>query len=676
MSVRKKLNKLVCNCIQKDAESATKIIDRFDVVSFDIFDTLAKRNVRKPEDIFVILGRKIKNELKMEISDFAQLRITAEKQARHNLQAGSEEVTLDEIYDSFRKVLSLENVEPDDSQIEKIKQMEIDTELEYTTPNCEIINLYNMAKQLNKTIIIVSDMYLDKAVIEKMLNKISVTDYSDLFLSSELQKTKRSGSLFDEVVAKYRGKSIIHIGDNLRSDYLAPKKKEICPFLINRDTTHLEYWKRNANKERIDYSEVYGFLNNNIPVQPELAYRIGYEVLGPMLLGFCQFLHKHFREDNIEKYLFLSRDGKIMKMVYEILFPEEKDKCIYFHASRKALINPLLSECKDYDDFFGTLLPVLHVTSFDAVCGVCELPAADMSEYLQKLGYSLQTDIFSIDEKDKAHIYEHIMLLGKKYFSEQKEALHQYTDSVGINGNTAVIDIGWNGTSQRLFQKSVSEDIKLFGYYLGVRNTGTPEFYKGVNRLGYFLNPGDKTDYELRTRFAASIMDILFIFEEGSTKGYFVTEDGVGILYSNIEYGTNEIKLVEQIHRGAMDVVNRFVSCFGHAKDGYLSSDEYMHTLMSVYSKAALNPSKKVLDYFADFVIDEGVKVRMVSDKKLGYYIIHPKKLITGLNHSLCKIWFLKSVFGIPIPYYSLLKMAAKLGVKSKYRKKMIKNSK
>lgn len=73
-----------------------KLIDKVQVVSFDIFDTLIWCIYRKPTDLFRHLEEAEKQR------GFAHARIEAEKQARlHVLKAGKPEVTLDEIYEAI-----------------------------------------------------------------------------------------------------------------------------------------------------------------------------------------------------------------------------------------------------------------------------------------------------------------------------------------------------------------------------------------------------------------------------------------------------------------------------------------------------------------------------------------------------------------------------------------------
>ena len=71
-------------------------IDKVDVVSFDIFDTLLKRNVRHPKDVFNLVESKYNAESSVELKDFRSQRVLAECKAREN--ATKEDITLDDIY--------------------------------------------------------------------------------------------------------------------------------------------------------------------------------------------------------------------------------------------------------------------------------------------------------------------------------------------------------------------------------------------------------------------------------------------------------------------------------------------------------------------------------------------------------------------------------------------------
>ena len=61
-----------------DAKILFKRIEKYENVSFDVFDTLLKRKVNNPNDVFNLMQRAVQDK----ISNFAQKRIHAESQAR------------------------------------------------------------------------------------------------------------------------------------------------------------------------------------------------------------------------------------------------------------------------------------------------------------------------------------------------------------------------------------------------------------------------------------------------------------------------------------------------------------------------------------------------------------------------------------------------------------------
>ena len=74
-------------------------IDRADTVSFDIFDTLIMRKIFSPEDVFRLLGEKVRTELKLDC-EIAGIRAQAAAQCGSN-------ATINEIYKQIRKSTNL-----------------------------------------------------------------------------------------------------------------------------------------------------------------------------------------------------------------------------------------------------------------------------------------------------------------------------------------------------------------------------------------------------------------------------------------------------------------------------------------------------------------------------------------------------------------------------------------
>jgi len=184
-----------------------QIIKHSKVVSFDVFDTLLLRNVPHPQDIFTII------EEKHQIYNFKKKRIQAEIQARKTNFYN--EITLNEIYQF------LPNID---------MAYEIEVEKESLFLNLEIYDLYQYAKDLNKTIIVISDMYLDKETLSQILHKNHLDAIEKIYVSSEYRLTKKEGALYERVLQDLNIKNpnnVLHIGDNTLSDVIMAKEKGI-----------------------------------------------------------------------------------------------------------------------------------------------------------------------------------------------------------------------------------------------------------------------------------------------------------------------------------------------------------------------------------------------------------------------------------------------------------------
>ena len=295
------------------------------MVSFDIFDTLILRPYACPADLFVHLE-------KINCCDgFAKNRISAERLAHKNTDA--EEVTLNEIY----KYLP--------AKFKKFKATEIKLEYEASRANPEIQKLYNYAQKKGKTVIIVSDMYLPRWAIEEMLRKCGYVGYYKLYLSSERRKTKNSSNLYREILneLKVAPKEIVHIGDNYFSDCEQAKKVGINAlyypkltdrFLKNRNNE--KFKKFYAQNRELFRSIVIAQLaykqsqdESKVMSQSKYWYNVGYQICGPFVFAFCNFVSKQPFLKNCRDVAFIGRGAYVPFKIFKILNPQILSHYIY-----------------------------------------------------------------------------------------------------------------------------------------------------------------------------------------------------------------------------------------------------------------------------------------------------------------------------------------------------------
>jgi HAD superfamily hydrolase (TIGR01549 family) len=190
--------------------------DKYEYISFDIFDTLLLRPFWDPTDLFYFVGvyamslNIVKNEL-----EFMKIRKKAEEIARLRVGRKIEDITIDEIYDTLKKLLHR------NSDIESLMKYETNLELNFCYRRQSGYELYCKAIKSNKRVICISDMYLKKQKIEELLHKNGYSQFEMIYLSSETRLGKYTGHLYQHVLEHLnieQKEKIMHIGDNYHSD--------------------------------------------------------------------------------------------------------------------------------------------------------------------------------------------------------------------------------------------------------------------------------------------------------------------------------------------------------------------------------------------------------------------------------------------------------------------------
>lgn len=196
------------------AETILEVLSRFDVVCFDVFDTLLFRKVKKPTDVFVLM------EQRLGISGLAHAREQAEWEARQEKcqKTGCWEITFAEIYEKMPQF----TVE----QRQKIQETEWRIETEQLMANPVMMQVVKGLLSMGISLVVISDMYLDGRTLSQLLQGCGYPVFQRLYVSSEHGGSKSDGKLFQYVREReqWEGKCIAHIGDNFHSDVKAAKE--------------------------------------------------------------------------------------------------------------------------------------------------------------------------------------------------------------------------------------------------------------------------------------------------------------------------------------------------------------------------------------------------------------------------------------------------------------------
>ena len=223
-TLKKLLRSFLSRCRGKGIDKIPDaLINKAQVISFDVFDTLVLRSVGSPVDVFDIVESSYNQKgIGKTVTAFKAERIKAETRARS--KSAGKEITLGDIYLELSEVY-------DSATAEALRNIETESELSVCKANPEMLAFYQKMMSLGKRIIIVSDMYLPSEVIGTVLTNCGFDGYEKLYVSSEYGVMKRYGELFEVVKQDYKDVNLLHIGDHPIADYSVVKRMGMNAFL-------------------------------------------------------------------------------------------------------------------------------------------------------------------------------------------------------------------------------------------------------------------------------------------------------------------------------------------------------------------------------------------------------------------------------------------------------------
>lgn len=450
------------------------------VIAFDIFDTLLIRPVMHPEAAKMIVGHRSRE---MAGLDYVGLRAHAEERARSRL---GRDVGLDDIYAEFASLTGRRI-----DEVGHLRALEEDTELHLAAPRPDCIDLMNHAMRGGKRVVLVSDMFLPRALIQKILSENGIAGYHALYLSSELGIRKDTGGLYRFVWEREQvvPSELLMVGDNEHSDVQIPLNlgMQVCHVLrpieiaraLPRFSRILE-WAQTKG----DLSEqlVLGLVIRKLfrPVfYPSLdpaslinggPEHIGYAVVGPVILSFCLWLIDTAKKDRIEKLFFLAREGQLLKTVYDqvAMHIDDAIPSEYLVLSRRAVTVPMIESTEDIfkiagdSDYFPNELQEFLKYRYGLT-----LKDNDLHN-LYGQGLWKQGELVEVmgDIRRLKPVLEALKetIVGRSRM--ERPGLTAYLRNIGLQDvvSAAVVDVGYSATIQGLLSGFLKKPIQ--GYYM------------------------------------------------------------------------------------------------------------------------------------------------------------------------------------------------------------------
>lgn len=443
-SIKKIITRLYSD---NEQEIINKINDKsIKVISFDLFDTLVTRDVSDYDYIYKMLESAYKD--KYACNDKIQIiRINAEIKARK--RSCKEEINIEDIYDEFPAEYK--------SRISWLIQKEIELVISLCEKNNHIDRVYNEALKSGKRVFIISDTYLPKSCIEKILRKTGYGVFENIYVSSEFGYTKRNSKLYRRfhIDNGFSYEAHLHIGDAIISDYLVPNKLKIKSSLVKK-AQNKTFFISDICSKKVACDLMLNFINNTV-IYDDFFQRLGYEVLGPLLYGYITWLQKEVEKQSIHKIYFLAREGILLDKAFEIVQKNQTTK----------LMNEIEHE-------------ILRVSR-----RATTIPLGNTAESIQ-----------------------------------QKKNIEGYLKEKGFYGIVAIADVGWRGTIQKNLNIISAKKANIKGFYYGIVRKANDYMLDNAKAYAFSpTNSSTRKLYDV-IMASPSLFELFFLSTDGTTVSY------------------------------------------------------------------------------------------------------------------------------------------------------------
>ena len=560
--------------------------DSIEYVSFDIFDTLITRPLYQPQHVFELMDREFKTLVNTNVS-FLKIRTDGETAARcrhGKLFPEEQDVTLDEIYEEIKERYSL-----DDVVIQRLMALEKELEISLSRPRGTIKELFKLAKDLKKKVIVVSDMYLAKETIEIILEKNGYTGYEHLYLSSDIRLTKNTGDLFKYVLndLSISGNKILHFGDTWENDFANPQKLGIRTFFIPKTKEVFENviqgqvtnrcasignWaasgiiRQNSYKESVGYGAMMATVANKYFDNPYRTfnsesdlnadpYFLGYYPVGMHLYGFAQWLIEQGKILGFKKLYFMSRDGYLPMLVYKKLAEKEKGapQAEYIYSSRKALMPYIIKTPFDLYDF-PTVIVNQTAETMRKRLDFCIKKVSD-DEYKKILSnYHIE---YNARFQDKQDYDAFINVFIKEFYSKEahetaKKVCSEYYSRITVD--SATVDMGYSGRIQGAVSEAAGHGVDVFFIH-----SDSNQYIKESLNHGFHVY----SFYGVTPCMSGVVREHILSSSNPSCIGFERKNGQVIPVFESPDKCVSDLKVVEQIQKGAVEFVEDFVNLLG-----------------------------------------------------------------------------------------------------------------
>lgn len=531
-------------------------IENAKVVSFDLFDTLAIRNISSFEGALKLVDARFR-EKGINIPNFVNKRLKIEKELSFDNAP-----KLGEIYSEVMKDVGEFGFSADE-----LAGIEFEVDKNLIEERRDVVDLLNELVKKNKLIYITSDSYYTKDQISQILERIGVASVTDVLISCEYG-TSKTGNLFEELKAVSGEADILHVGDDIVADIESAKRHGINTFQIYSAAELLELVgglklseTENSLSDQIKvgmfvanlFNSPFQFEDDEKRIHAEDAKDVGYLFCAPMIMDFTKWFEEESKDAGNTNRWLCARDGYLLKRLYEIMFPSQKAE--YFYTSRISAIRAGVESIDDIEYVDGM--------KFSGEC----------KENL-KIRFGISAEV--LDTADIDNGQEGLLKYSKAILDNskrKKENNLKYIEKLDVQyGSISFFDFVAKGTSQMYIQRLTQNPIKGL-YFLQLE----PEFMKDKNL-------DIKPFYTEMERDSSAIFDNYYILET---------------LLTSPEASVDEFDEEGNPVFAKETRTDKDIACFMRAQDGII---EYVKKYISICPVSESSINKKLDEIFLTLV--------------------------------------------------------------------------
>ena len=531
-------------------------IENAKVVSFDLFDTLAIRNISSFEGALKLVDARFR-EKGINIPNFVNKRLNIEKELSFDNAP-----KLGEIYSEVMKDVGEFGFSADE-----LAGIEFEVDKNLIEERRDVVDLLNELVKKNKLIYITSDSYYTKEQISQILERIGVASVTDVLISCEYG-TSKTGNLFEELKAVSGEADILHVGDDIVADIESAKRHGINTFQIYSAAELLELVgglklseTENSLSDQIKvgmfvanlFNSPFQFEDDEKRIHAEDAKDVGYLFCAPMIMDFTKWFEEESKDAGNTNRWLCARDGYLLKRLYEIMFPSQKAE--YFYTSRISAIRAGVESIDDIEYVDGM--------KFSGEC----------KENL-KIRFGISAEVLYTADIDNGQ--EGLLKYSKAILDNskrKKENNLKYIEKLDVQyGSISFFDFVAKGTSQMYIQRLTQNPIKGL-YFLQLE----PEFMKDKNL-------DIKPFYTEMERDSSAIFDNYYILET---------------LLTSPEASVDEFDEEGNPVFAKETRTDKDIACFMRAQDGII---EYVKKYISICPVSESSINKKLDEIFLTLV--------------------------------------------------------------------------